>query len=477
MTTIETETAERDALLAEARELTRSGDDLTGPDAARFAEIETEVERLNGNIRRRQALIDGVDPATGKPAIRERVEERNLDDGAPMQLRHVAPDRTPTGWESATELRSIARATIERGAAWRYTSDDNKHAAMRTVETSDPGVARHIATFGTEDYRRAFAAYMAGPDAFAATASDREREALRRGFEETRATLQTSGAVLPSPLDPTVHISNAGVEGSLLEYVSRRTTSSSTWRGITSAGITASYDAELAEVSDDTPALTGTTITTRKAQAMAVVSLEVLADQPDIGDEVSRLLADAKLRLDEQVAWNGAAGSNQPIGMWTAIDGGSYEVSPTTSEAFGMVDIYKLPEAVNARARDRGRFGLELSTYHYIFQQLAPGSTSEANVLADGQLIGRPYSIHSVIDAYSDIDTGATADNPILVFGDFGAYFWVDRVGMSVYPPQLLQNSGNMRFDGTAGIYAFWRSGGDVLIDGDLAVLNIATTA
>jgi predicted phage gp36 major capsid-like protein len=82
-----------------------------------------------------------------------------------------------------------------------------------------------------------------------------------------------------------------------------------------------------------------------------------------------------------------------------------------------------------------------------------------------------------LIDAYSDIGTGATADNPILIFGDFGSYYWVDRVGLSVMPPQLLQNSNAMRFDGTAGIYAYWRSGGDILVDGDLAILNIATTA
>ena len=73
------------------------------------------------------------------------------------------------------------------------------------------------------------------------------------------------------------------------------------WRVNSSAGITASFDAELTESSDDTPSLTGTTITVRKAQATAVVSVEAFADQPDISLELGMMFADAKNRLDETV--------------------------------------------------------------------------------------------------------------------------------------------------------------------------------
>jgi hypothetical protein len=164
----------------------------------------------------------------------------------------------------------------------------HQEAATRNVErATDKGVLEHIVRFSDPVYEGAWRSWMSDPHGFADCATGQERAALRMGREDARTTLQTSGAVLPSPLDPTIHLSSASVEGSLKSKVTKETTSSNVWRGITSADITASYDAEAAEVSDDTPALTGTTITTRNAQAEAVVTLEAYFDQPEFSSELA----------------------------------------------------------------------------------------------------------------------------------------------------------------------------------------------
>ena len=75
------------------------------------------------------------------------------------------------------------------------------------------------------------------------------------------------------------------------------------------------------------------------------------------------------------------------------------------------------------------------------------------------------------------MNPAATADNPLIAFGDFKGYHIADRVGLVTTAPQLLQHSTAMRFDGTLGVYFYWRVGADVLVDGSLGVLNVATTA
>jgi len=398
---------------------------------------------------------------------------------APHVMNRVTADQPVTGREKPAELRSKALATIERGGAFSYASDGQKEAATRAVEQSEDGVAAHIARFGTQTYADAFRSWFTDPDGFAATATAEARAALREGMQETRATLQTSGAVLPSPLEAQIWLDGTnGVEGSLKADVRKVTTTSNTWRGISSAGVTAGFAAEASEQDDDTPTLAGVTITTRRADALAIVTLEVLQDQVDFMEQIGMMFSDAKQNLDEQVIWNGASGSNQPIGLWTAIDGGSYEIAPTTAETFTWEDTYKLAEALPARFRNRGKFYLELSTFHELHKSQIPGSTTNPVIFEDGKLIGRDYALASTLDAYSDVNPAATADNPILLYGDLGvAYVWVDRLGLSVFPPQLMQNSNALRFDGTVGVPMFYRAGGDVLVDGAAAILNVSTTA
>jgi HK97 family phage major capsid protein len=55
-------------------------------------------------------------------------------------------------------------------------------------------------------------------------------------------------------------------------------TEGNVWHGVTTAGVTASWDGELAEVSDDSPAVATASITVYKAQGFVQASVEAFQD-------------------------------------------------------------------------------------------------------------------------------------------------------------------------------------------------------
>ena len=63
------------------------------------------------------------------------------------------------------------------------------------------------------------------------------------------------GFALPIEIDPTIMLSSSGAINPIRQLARQFTVSGTEWRGVSSAGVTASYDAEAAEVSDDTPVL------------------------------------------------------------------------------------------------------------------------------------------------------------------------------------------------------------------------------
>ena len=242
-----------------------------------------------------------------------------------------------------------------------------KSNATTLIErTDDFGVIDHVATFSNPAYVSAFSKRMQDPEGFSDVLTSQERAALRYARTDTRATLALSGTVLPSPMDPSITLSNAGVENPMRQVARVVPTSANTWRGISSAGVAASFDAEAAEVSDDTPALTGTTITCQKAQAMAVASVEAFEDQPNFAGELAYMIGDAKDVLEGLKFIKGVAGSNEPIGVETSIDGGAYEIDPDAAEVFDPDEVYKVVGTLSPRFRQNATWQLELSTLNVI---------------------------------------------------------------------------------------------------------------
>jgi HK97 family phage major capsid protein len=144
-------------------------------------------------------------------------------------------------------------------------------------------------------------------------------------------------------------------------------------------------------------------------------------------------------------------------------------------------DVYRVMQALPPRYRAGAVWLAELSTintirqfatannYHGFLTDLA-GDTPPV-------LLGKRLFESSDMDAFADIDTAATEDNHVLLYGNFDHYVIVDRIGLALeFIPTLVGGSANFP-TGERGWFAYWRVGADSIVDDAFRVLNIITAA
>jgi predicted phage gp36 major capsid-like protein len=93
--------------------------------------------------------------------------------------------------------------------------------------------------------------------------------------------------MVPTHLDPTIILTNAGPQRHARLARQVTLTRGNVWHGITSAGVTASWDGEVVEVSDDTPTVGSPSVATNRAQAFAQASLSAIEDIDGIGGDAA----------------------------------------------------------------------------------------------------------------------------------------------------------------------------------------------
>jgi len=384
---------------------------------------------------------------------------------------------------SVSEIRGRAKAAVE---SVEYIDDAAKQEATRKIERLDdargvlPGLMLRT---GNPVYTSAFQKGLAGSMALW---TNEERAAVAAA-QEYRAAMSLSdsagGYGVPFTLDPTIILTNSGAINPIRSAARQVSIVTDNWNGLSSAGITASFDAELAEVSDDSPTFAQPTVQTREARAFVQASIAITQDFANLASELVMVFNDAKDRLESSVFWSGASGSNQPIGIETALAGGSSVVAQAAGEAFTVADIYAIHSALPARwaKGDRVAWTAEKSTINAM-RQFATANNYHAFLTDLGggnpaQLLGYPLYEWSDMDANSSVNAAATAANHILLLGDWNQYLIADRVGMSIEFVPHVFNTGNNLPMAVRGWFAYWRVGADSLVDGAFRMLNIATTA
>lgn len=373
---------------------------------------------------------------------------------------------TPVG-----ELRGRARRAIERV---EHLTDEQRQRAteiLERAEARDGRLSRHLLVTGRPAYRSAFQKVLAG-ESYALTAEE------QRAVQEVRASSLTDAAggfAVPFTLDPTLITTDDGSVNPFRTIGRVVQITTDTWNGVSTAGITASYDAEATEVSDDAPTLAQPSIPVHKAQAFVPYSIEIGQDWPGFQNDMRMLLSEAKDDLEASKFAVGS-GTNEPTGIVTALDGTASEVAPTTAETFAVADLYKLEEALGPKYRARASWVANRAIYNDVRQFDTSGGTDLWVRLAAGlppELIGYPAFEASAMD--SGFDPAVTADNFLAILGDFRNFVIVDRIGMSVeLVPHLF--GANNRPTGQRGIYAYWRNGSDSVNDAGFSMLNVATT-
>lgn len=428
------------------------------------------------------AALAEIRSATGAPApaaaedVRDRAPEYDRVD----QTRTGAPSlggkfRNP--WDTSEmrfgrgdgangELRSRALDAIER---MPHASDKVREVSSRLVEGEDDKTSR-MAEFvlGTTspEYTSAFTKVIRSKGQNVALSTS-EQQALSRAMSLTDVD---GGFLVPFQLDPAVIITANGSFNQVRQIARVVQTAGDKWRGITSAGVTGSWDGEGVEVSDDSPAVAQPAIPVYKGDVFVAQSFEVSADASSLANEIATMIAFEKDRM-ESVAFVTGSGSGQPTGIITALTGGTSVVASVTTDTFAVGDVYAVDGALPARFAANGSWLAHRIIYNKMRQFDTAGGSALWGQLSEGrhsELLGRPDFVAEAMDS----TVTALADNLILVFGDFSNYIVADRIGTTLsYIPHLFGAAG--RPTGQSGWYAHFRVGADSVNDAAFRVLNV----
>ncbi|GGN40517.1 HK97 family phage major capsid protein [Actinoplanes campanulatus] len=450
---------------------------------ARQSEIADELRALNDEI-------GNADPTTEQQARWDSLDAEEKD------LRET---RIPAAERAARVADSRARWQSTRFSSKPGTFDALNNPAAGRQELVD-SLIRANEHRDIEGPNQAHFEWVikrhAGDTAWAANLLARSRPEYQSGFAKLmmgRAELLTAeertamsvgsntngGYLLPTHLDPTIILTNSGSSNNIRQ-ISRvvTLTQGTTWNGVTSAGVTASWDGELAEVSDDTPTLGRVSIATNIAQAFVQASIAAFDDIDNLASDVMMMFADARDRLEGAAHATGSGASNQPKGIVTALDAStSVEITSTTAATIGEVDIHAVYRGVPVRWRNRSTW-LTNPLYNLAIKRLGTAVSSafsgDLTQPVTDRILGRPV-VES--DDMPTTQTTTSLDNEI-VFGDFSNYVIVDKPGgMSVeYIPHLFNTNANLP-DGRRGWYAYWRTGADCVNLSAFRLLQDKTSA
>lgn len=438
--------------------------------------------RFDNLSRRASRLMEDLDQVAERAAKREQVRaavqnpanrEASFSEYDPTARRRSDPWRdlgeSFIRQESPTGLRTRALDAIEVVAD---VPTEGRAFITGVVESCrDTSAAEYVLACGNPNYRSAFEKILANP-VHGYMEWTREEQLAYQQTLSTRAALSLTSAnggyMVPLTLDPSIVLTNTGSLNPWRQISSIKTTTTNTWQGVTSAGVTAEWKVEGAQAADASPTVGTLSIPAFLADAYVFGSYEVLGDS-DFATQLPTLLADAKDRLEEN-AFAIGSGSGAPTGVITAVS--AVTASRVTSATTGSIisaDLYSTYAALPDRHYARASFvtnkstGLTIRTFDTAGGAQFWANLNEANPTA---LIGRNY-----YEATS-ITSATTSGNYCAIIGDFNQYYVVDRLGMVMtYIPAVV--GANFRPTGQAGWLAYWRVGGNVTNPDAFRVLKV----
>lgn len=393
-------------------------------------------------------------------------------------------DRPPADRHRDPAMRTLDRAVKDERLPARGAE------IVENLMHSGPAIAqtwtqRYAAAAGAEAYERAFAKLLGNPERghleWTAEEADAYR-AVRAVQNEQRAMSLTDtagGYMVPLTLDPAVLLTSAGSINPLRQIARVVQTATDAWSGVTSAGVTAEWTAEAAEVADASPTLANPSIPVHKGDAFVPFSFEVQGDAVNFLGELSKLLIDGAEQLNA-TAYTTGSGSGQPTGIITklvASAGAVPLITPATAETLAAGDVYTVQNALPPRFQPNAQWCANLAIINTLRQFETSNGALKFPALQDNQpvLLGRPMNEVSNMDG--SINAAASENNYVLLYGDFASgMVIVDRLGSTLeLVPHLV--GANRRPTGQRGALLWFRTGSDVVIPQAFRLLSIATTA
>lgn len=465
----------REKDIADELERLKAKNDKTAEDRARVPVLIEEFRKVHEHRLNLEhdAILDEVRSATTDSATNEVTENRAQVVDAPRRGATFIDGKYKNPWDTSemrygagtqNELRSRACDAIER---MPFASDKVREVATNLVER-DGGRRMADMVLGTTspEYTNVFTKLVRSKGQLAGLTGP-EINAYERAMSLTDTA---GGFMVPFQLDPSVILTANGSVNQVRQIARVVTATGDVWNGISSAGVTGSWDAEAAQVSDDAPTLAQPSIPVVKAQVFVPVSHEVLADASGLANEVANMIAFEKDRL-ESVAFVTGSGSGEPTGIITALTGGSSVVGSATTDTFAVGDVYALDSALPARFAANGSWLAHRAIYNLMRRFDTNGGAAlwgYLNEARKSELLGRPDYVAEAMDN----SITALSDNLVLLFGDFQNYVIADRIGTTIsYIPHLFGANG--RPTGQSGWHAYFRVGADSVNDAAFRLLNV----
>ncbi|WP_326646398.1 phage major capsid protein [Streptosporangium sp. NBC_01755] len=455
---IRAEIEELRAQLAEIDEA--AGDDtIRGEDVARWNEIDDRISALTREYRtelRRESLArdarrtGSIDRAQSAP--RRGTASRNHD------LAMWRLDDLVNGNRLPARAAEVAQGLLDVGPK-----------PERDLAT------RWVMATGDDAYVRAFAKLAADPSRGHLMWTPEEGAAYRAATE-VRTALNLSGgsAMVPLVIDPAIMLTSAGSNNPLRQISRVVTTVSDSWNGVTSAGATAEWKTEGSQAADGTPALAPAPIPVFMGDVDVTYSYELGMDALDFTNQLRRVAQDAADQL-MATAYTTGNGSTAPGGIVTALVGTASEINTTGSEALDDSDPFALQNALPARFSANASFMSHIATANAYRQMETTNGALQFPELRQTppMLLGKPWYENSNMDGA--INAAATANNYVVVYGDFSQFVIVDRIGTTV---EFLPDYGaNGRPTGQRHLFMTFRTGSDAPVIEAFRLLDVPTAA
>jgi HK97 family phage major capsid protein len=427
---------------------------LTDDEETRYQDLNTE----------RDAVWPALQDVEAKAARAQEIRGKTYREikGVPQVMSPLADvlGKSPADLE----------VKVARDAALRVLESRDAHYDLATHQVDrverhirkDTDIARRILVTENEGYRSAFQKLMEDTNA-SVYFDDEERMAMRRYYEYRAASEGTNSAggfAIPVFIDPSVILTDQETDNPFLTIARVVDVNTNIWKGVSAAGMTWSFDAEAAEVSDDMVTLAQPSVTVYTARGFIPYSLEIGQDWPGFQDEMSRLLA---IGYDELLVdkFTRGSGTAEPYGIRTYLETTSAaQVTSTTDGAFGQEDVYATWAALGQKYRRRASWLMSVDMMNRV-RQLGTSTNFHAysvNITAGElpMLFNRPVYESPYMPSFSSTTGAATR----LIVGDFSNYVVARRAGMTVELVPHLTSTGSNLPQGRRGWFAWARIGG-----------------
>lgn len=478
---------QRDKIVAELRPLAEAAE-LDDVQRARYDELSAEFDDVDAKIKDAEAFdqrrIKDVERMQRLNPVAAR-ESASFEEDALDGAKNEPAPAFKNPWDRSEVSRStnpddlISRA-LSAVETTPGPADVRRQALTRMIEVEgDERMARLVLATTSPEYKSAYGK-IARSGGSLHELNDVEREAIRFAETVKRAMAQgtdaAGGYLVPTDIEAAVTLSADGTNNPIYNVARRVQTTSDTYRVVTSPNAAWSWDGENTEVSDDTPTFANTDIPLYIAQGFVPYSYAASHGISGITGIVSSVLMGGWNDLVGAALTTGS-GSSQPTGIIKALDGGSSEVAPATAETFVAADVYSVYEGLPARHRRNATWMANVAVMNDVRQFATDDGHALLTRLGEGdpgRLLGRPLVENE------DMDTGfnaaATADNFLLLLGDFSHYVIAEGLGtVTRFIPDVV--GGNGRPIGASAVFMQTQFGADSVLDGAFRVLNVATAA